>query len=129
YSSPRSAARFWRVRERRELDGKYRRNGSLNLCIRERPMKKAHLLRCARPTRSNVPQRVRLRSSVFARLASETFLIGLTGLLIGDIKRRKSILLFSLVVWPVWLPPKRQSSRSPTRRRWVRWPLSGWRKM
>ena len=62
-------------------------------------MKKAHLLRCARPTRSNVPQRVRLRSSVFARLASETFLIGLTGLLIGDIKRRKSILLFSLVVW------------------------------
>jgi NitT/TauT family transport system substrate-binding protein len=70
-------------------------------------MKKAHLLRCARPTRSNVPQRVRLRlarpeqveGSVFARLASETFLIGLTGLLIGDIKRRKSILLFSLVVW------------------------------
>src|SRR6266481_8150056 len=97
YSSPQSAARFWRVRERRELDGKYRRNGSLNLCIRERPMKKAHLLHCARPTRSNVPQRVRLHSSVFARLASKTFLIGLMRLLIGDIKRRKLILL--LLVW------------------------------
>jgi hypothetical protein len=62
-------------------------------------MKKAHLLRCARPTRSNVPQRVRLRSSVFARLASETFLIGLMRFLIGDIKRRKLILLVLPVVW------------------------------
>jgi NitT/TauT family transport system substrate-binding protein len=60
-------------------------------------MKKAHLLRCARPTRSNVPQRVRLRSSVFARLASETFLIGLVRLLIGDIQHLRLILL--LVVW------------------------------
>ena len=69
-------------------------------------MKKAHLLRCARPTRSNVPQRVRLRlarpeqveGSVFARLASKTFLIGLVTVLIGDIKHLRLILLFSLVV-------------------------------
>jgi NitT/TauT family transport system substrate-binding protein len=62
-------------------------------------MKKAHLLRCARPTRSNVPQRVRLRlarpeqveGSVFARLAAETFLIALV--------MRKLILLLLLVVW------------------------------
>jgi hypothetical protein len=69
------------------------------ICASIRPMKKAHLLRCARPTRSNVPQRVRLRSSVFARLASKTFLIGLVRLLIGDIKYLGLILLFSLVVW------------------------------
>jgi hypothetical protein len=43
-----------------------------------RLLKKTHMLRCARPTRSNVPQRVRLRSSIFARLASEIFLSSLT---------------------------------------------------
>ena len=62
-------------------------------------MKKAHLLRCARPTRSNVPQRVRLRSSVFARLASETFLIGLVRLLIGNVKHLRLILFLLLMVW------------------------------
>src|SRR5215475_3740399 len=42
-----------------------------------RPLKKTHLLRCTRPTRSNVLQRVRLRSSIVARLASEILLSGL----------------------------------------------------
>src|SRR5262249_176713 len=76
-SSLRSGAKFWRGREKQELGGKYPRNGSSSRCIPKRPMKKTHLRRCTRPTRSNVPQRVRLRSSAFARLASETFLIGL----------------------------------------------------
>jgi hypothetical protein len=51
-------------------------------------MKKAHLLRCACPARSNVPPGVRLRSPVFARLASKTFLIGLMRLLIEDVKAK-----------------------------------------
>jgi hypothetical protein len=38
-------------------------------------VKKAHLLRYARPTRSNVLH-VRLRSSIYACLASGTFLTG-----------------------------------------------------
>lgn len=70
-------------------------------------MKKAHLLRCACPARSNVPRRVRLRLArpeqvegpIFARLVSETFLIGLVRFLIGDINYRRLILLLVLTVW------------------------------
>jgi NitT/TauT family transport system substrate-binding protein len=70
-------------------------------------MKKAHLLRCACPTRSNVPQRVRLRlarpeqieGSSLARLASETFLIDRVRLLIEDTKHRKLILFLVCAVW------------------------------
>ena len=60
-SSRRSEVRFWLALEKPESGGKYQRIGSSNLCIHERPIKKAHLLRCACPARSNVPPRVRLR--------------------------------------------------------------------
>src|SRR4030095_9576728 len=42
-----------------------------------RPLKKAHLLRCTRSTRSNVPARVRLRSSISRAPRTWTFLSGL----------------------------------------------------
>src|SRR5262249_34060706 len=42
-----------------------------------RPLKKTHMLRCARPISRQRTRRVRLRSSIFARLASEVFLSSL----------------------------------------------------
>src|SRR4030095_17231681 len=42
-----------------------------------RPLKKAHLLRCTRSTRSNVPARVRLRSSISSAPPPWTFFMRL----------------------------------------------------
>jgi hypothetical protein len=42
-----------------------------------RLLKKTHMLRCARPISRQRTGRVRLRSSIFARLASEIFLSSL----------------------------------------------------
>jgi len=42
-----------------------------------RLLKKTHMLRCARPISRQRTRRVRLRSSTFARLASEIFLSSL----------------------------------------------------
>jgi hypothetical protein len=46
-------------------------------------MKKAHLLRCASIDSLQRTNRVRLRSPIIARLASETFLTGLQGGIAG----------------------------------------------
>jgi hypothetical protein len=42
-----------------------------------RLLKKTHMLRCTRPISRQTTRRVRLRSSVFVRLASEIFLSNL----------------------------------------------------
>jgi NitT/TauT family transport system substrate-binding protein len=63
-------------------------------------MKKADLLRCARPI-SRQRTRVRLRSSIFARLASRTFLIGLQNGLLSAARRQKlgvSVLVLLIVL-------------------------------
>ena len=111
----RVAAKSWPGRGRRGSDGKYRRNGFSNLCIHERPMKGLSAsLRS--PDALNVPQRVRLRSSVFARLAYKTF-DRPHETLIGNVKPRKLILMLLFVGWADAFSRKRLNSKSLIRPR------------
>ena len=82
------------MHEKRELGGKYPRNGSSNPCIHKADEKELICFVALARLAPTYRERVRLRlarpeqveGSVFARLASKTFLIGLVRLLIGDIK-------------------------------------------
>ena len=55
----------------------YRSGIGLNAAVTSRLLKKAHMLRCARPISRQRTTRVRLRSSIFVRLAFEIFLSSL----------------------------------------------------